>query len=237
MTKRYTYRAVLRRLQQEAQSGYVKTIEGFGIPPGNILGIKTPKLRELARSIGTDHELAIKLWNSNIYEARLLASYIAEPGKMNDKQAEKWVRETDSWAICDSLCIVFARTEGSYERAKRWTTRNEEFVKRAGFVTMACLTIHDKKAMDEDIESFFPYIISESWDERKYVKKGINWTLRQIGKRNLHLNEKAIETAHKIKNQGTGSAKWIATDALRELTSKAVIDRLHNKARNVSSDF
>ncbi len=220
------------KLHELADSDIIPSIGSFGVPTDMVLGIRSPTLRKLAKDIGRDHTLALQLWGTNIHEAKLLATYLADPNQMTLKQAELWVDDLYSWDICDSLCRVFADCPFGYQAAVRWSSSEEEFTKRAGFVTMVNLSIHDKGAPDQKIEKFFPYLISESRDERNFVRKAVNWALRQIGKRSIYLNEKAVEVAHQIKNQGTRSAKWIANDALRELTSKAVIDRLIKKPIN-----
>ncbi|XOV93262.1 MAG: DNA alkylation repair protein [Bacteroidota bacterium] len=227
---------VISKLKAIANPDYTSVVARFGIPTEQVIGIKSPEIKKISRSIGVNHSLAIKLWNTPIHEARILATLIADPTALDIQQAEQWAQVIYSWDLCDSICRVFYQMDEAYEIATRWTIKKEEFVKRAAFVTMVMLTIHAKKLPDEKIASFFPYIIKEAWDNRNFVKKSVNWALRQIGKRSLELNKQAIVVAHEIKNQGTNSAKWIANDALKELTSKAVINRLHLKAqKNVSS--
>ncbi len=222
---------VITQLKEMANPDLITGISRFGIPTENVIGIRSPDLRKLAKKLGADQELAESLWRSEIHEAKILATYLAEPKKLTVQKAEKWLGEIYSWDVCDSFCRALADTVYAYDQAKLWSSRQEEFVKRAGFVTMVNLAIHDKQAPDHKLEAFFPLMINEAWDERNFVRKSVNWALRQIGKRNLVLNGKAIEIAHQIKNQGTSSAKWIANDALRELTSMAVIGRLNKKSK------
>jgi len=199
----------------------------FGINPENTLGISIPELRSMAKEIGKDHALAQELWTSGIHEARILAAFVDDPKKVTEVQMEWWVADFDSWDVCDQVCCnLFDRTPYAYQKALEWSCREEEFVRRAGFALMAWLPVHDKKAGDEQFEIFFPAIIRESSDGRNYVKKAVNWALRNIGKRNRSLNQRAIETAEKIARIDSKTAHWIARDALKELTSPAIQGRL-----------
>ncbi len=199
----------------------------FGIEVKNAYGISIPVLRKLGKEIGTSHALALKLWESGIHEARLLASFIDDPGKVTKAQMEHWAKDFNSWDICDQCCgNLFDRTNYAYKKALQWSKRKEEFVKRAGFVLMASLAVHDKHASDNEFVKFFPYIQKESHDERNFVRKAVNWTLRQIGKRNKLLNKEAIKAAHRIALLESSTARWIAKDALRELENKKIQHRL-----------
>ena len=199
----------------------------FGINPKNIDGVSIPVLRKMAKEIGRNHLLAQRLWNSGVHEARILAGMIDFPEEVTEKQMERWVRDFDSWGVCDQVCSnLFDRSKFAHKKVLDWSKRREEFVKRAGFVLMATLAVHDKEARDKDFLKFLPIIKREARDERNFVKKAVNWALRQIGKRNLHLNQKAIKIAKEIRGIESKSAKWIASDAIRELTSEAVQKRL-----------
>ncbi len=177
----------------------------------------------MAKQIGRDHALAQQLWSSGIHEARILAGMIDEPEKLTDKQLENWVKDFDSWDVCDQVCSnLFDKTPFAHKKAVAWSKRNEEFVKRAGFVLMAALSVHDKEAKDKEFAKFFPIIKREAMDNRNFVKKAVNWALRQIGKRNINLNKEAIKTAKEIQKIDSLAAKWTAADAIRELTSKGV---------------
>ncbi len=221
---------VIDQLKQMANPDLVAGISRFGIQTENVVGIRSPELRKLAKALGVNQGLADLLWKSHIHEAKLLATYIADPRKITIEKSEDWLGDIYSWDICDSFCRTLADTDYAYTQTMVWSSRDEEFVKRGGFATMVNLAIHDKKAHDHQLEAFFPFIIREAWDERNFVRKAVNWALRQIGKRNPVLHQKAIEVAHQIKNQGTNSAKWIANGALKELTSMAVIGRLNKKS-------
>jgi 3-methyladenine DNA glycosylase AlkD len=220
-------KTVLRKLKLLGNAKDRAGMARFGIETKNAYGISVYVLRALAKEIGIDHALALQLWKSGIHEARLLASFIDDPVKVTESQMERWVNDFDSWDVCDQCCgFLFDKTKFAEAKAVEWSKREREFVKRAGFVLMAALSVHDKKATDAMFVKFFPIIQRESRDARNFVKKAVNWALRQIGKRNRILNKKAIEIGQKIGQLDSKSAKWIASDALRELTSKKVQQRL-----------
>ncbi|MCP4647467.1 MAG: DNA alkylation repair protein [bacterium] len=199
----------------------------FGINTENAYGISVYVIRKMAKELKRDHNLAAELWKTKKHEARLLACFIDEPEKVTEAQTEKWAKDFDSWDICDLCCAnLFDRTPYAYKKAAQWANRKEEFVKRAAFALIAALSVHDKNAPDSKFIKFFPLIKKHSTDERNYVKKAVNWALRQIGKRNLPLNKKAIRLAKEIKKIDSKSARWIAADALRELESPKVQQRL-----------
>lgn len=199
----------------------------FGIQSSNSFGVSVPKIRTLAREIGLDHELALRLWATGLHDARLLATMIDDPSHLTIDQMDKWVHDFDSWDIVDGSCgNLFDKTPFAVAKAREWCKREEEFVKRAGFVLMAELAVHDRQAKDKQFLDFLLLITGGASDNRNFVKKAVNWALRQIGKRNLRLNKAAVSTALKIQKMESGSAKWIASDALRELKSSQVQKRL-----------
>jgi len=216
-----TYRQIIETLGVLANPANVAGMARYGISPAGTLGVSMPLLRKMAKEIGRRHDLADELWLSAIHEARILAALIDDPGKVTDDQMERWVLDIDSWDVCDQLCSnLFSRTALAHEKAATWSGRSETFVKRAGFVLMACLAVHDKKADDALFAEYLPLIVREASDDRNFVKKAVNWALRQIGKRNPTLNDLAVETAREIRKIVTPSARWIAADALRELTDE-----------------
>ena len=218
---------IIERIKSLANPKNVEGMAWFGINPGNTYGVSIPVLRKMAREIGKDHELALELWASGIHEARLLACFIDRPDMVTEEQMESWVKDFDSWDVCDQCCSnLFDRTPVAHKKAVTWCEREEEFVRRAGFVLMACLAVHDKKAPDEAFIKFLPLMKKYAADERNFVKKAVNWALRQVGKRNLKLNEAAIKTAGEIKQIDSKSARWIASDAIRELTGEKVQRKL-----------
>ena len=221
---------VINRLKSLSDPEAVKGMARFGINPKNTYGVSIPNLRKLAKEIGRNHELAQQLWETGIHEARILASMIDNPEEVTNEQMESWVKDFDSWDVCDQCCSnLFEKTRFAYQKAIEWSSRKEEFVKRAGFVLMACLAVSDKKAADNPFVTFLSVIQREAGDNRNYVKKAVNWALRQIGKRNPTLNKKAIEAAEEIQKVDSRSSRWISSDALRELTSEAVQRRLSFK--------
>ena len=224
---------VISRLREMANPADLDGMAHFGIQTSHALGgISMPRLKSLTKEIGKDHELAVQLWASGIHEARLLACMVADPKATTGEQMEQWAVDFDSWDVCDTCCgYLFDKTPIAYSKALEWSRRDEEFVKRAGFALMAYLAVHDKKAPDETFLQFLPVIKREATDDRNFVKKAVNWALRQIGKRNMKLNLAAIETAQEIREIDPKSARWIAADALRELTGDAVQTRLNSKIK------
>jgi 3-methyladenine DNA glycosylase AlkD len=215
-----------------ADPRHLQGMARFGISTGTALGgISMPALRAMARRLGTDHDLAMELWASGIHEARLLAGMVGDPRAVTEEQMESWAADFDSWDVVDGTCgSLFDKTPFAYEKAQEWTRREAEFVKRAGFAMVAMLAVHDKGAPDEPFIAFFPPIEREAWDGRNFVKKAVNWALRQIGKRGPALNAAAIGCAVRVQAQGSSPARWIAADALRELRSDAVQARLQRSS-------
>jgi 3-methyladenine DNA glycosylase AlkD len=199
----------------------------FGIQTRRALGISIPALRAIAKREGRSHELALELWRTGIHEARILASFVDEPAVVTEAQMEAWAAEFDSWDLVDQCCAgLFAGTPFAYRKAAEWAGRDKEFVKRAGFALMAALAVHDKNAPDQRFLRFLGLIEREAGDPRNFVKKAVNWALRGIGKRNVALNEEAVKAAFRIKAQAKGSARWVASDALRELRNERVVARI-----------
>jgi 3-methyladenine DNA glycosylase AlkD len=219
--------SILRRLQSLGDPKAVEGMARFGITTRKVFGVSTPDLRKMAKEIGKNHNLAQELWSVDVLETRGLAFLIDDPSEVTEKQMEQWVREFDNWAVCDGCCAnLFDKTVFAWKKAVEWSRRKREFEKRAAFTLMAALAVHDKKAADKQFVSFLPIIKREAKDERNFVKKAVNWALRQIGKRSASLNREAIQTAKEIQRLDSKSARWIAADALRELTSAAVQRRL-----------
>ncbi len=204
----------------------------FGIISNNSLGIYHKELKMIAKEIGQDNELALQLFDSGIYEGRLLCSKMFNPKEVTEPLMEKWVKTFENWEICDSFCMgLFAKSEFALAKILEWTKRKREFEKRAGFATLAAYCMADKTSENELFEQFFPIIKREANDERLYVKKAINWSLRNIGKRNIDLKEMAIDIANEILNFESKPAKWIAKDALKELQKEGV--RMSNYPRGI----
>jgi len=221
---------IISYLRGLANPENVAGMRRYGINPHNTLGVSIPALRDVAKRTGKDHRLAQELWQSGIHEARILAAYVDDPRQITAEQMEEWAADFDSWDVCDQVCSsLFDRTPYAAQKAIEWSEREAEYVKRAGFVLMACLAVHDKKASNALFESFLPHIQRGASDERNFVKKAVNWALRQIGKRNRGLNNLAVQTAREIARLDSRAARWIAADALRELTSDKTQGRLQAK--------
>lgn len=212
-----------------ADPNQLKGMARFGIIAKQALGgISLPTLRAMAKRIGRSHELAAGLWASGIHEARILAAMVEDPSSVTEMQMEAWVVEFDSWDVVDgTVSTLFDKTPFAWSKAVQWSAREAEFVKRAGFAMMAALAVHDKNAPDQAFMGLLPIIEREAGDPRNFVRKAVNWALRQIGKRNAALNRQAIAAAERIHAAGPRPAKWVASDALRELRSEAVQRRLH----------
>jgi 3-methyladenine DNA glycosylase AlkD len=211
-------------------------MERFGIVAPKAFGVPTPVLKQFAREVKKQsadrHTLAQELWETGNYDARAVAFLIDEPKMVSKTQMDSWARDFDNWATVDgTCCYLFCRTPLGYEKAVEWSAKEPEFIKRAGFALMAYLSVHDKKADDAKFAAFLPIIEAQSNDGRNYVKKAVNWALRQIGKRNMNLNKSAIETAERIKQQESRIARWVASDALRELRSEKIIARIKKSSK------
>jgi 3-methyladenine DNA glycosylase AlkD len=228
---RWTKTAVLRELRGLADSKVRAKMAYFGVHVSNAHGISAPVLHQFAKQIGKDHRLAQQLWMTGIHEARILATLIGESEKVTAAEMDRWARDFDSWDVVDAACCyLYTHARPAWSKATAWSRRREEFVKRASFSLIAYLSYKDKAAPDARFARFLRVIEREAHDERNFVKKAVNWALRNIGKRNVRLNRKAIRAAEKIRRQGSRAARWIAADALRELKSAAVQTRLRRKA-------
>jgi 3-methyladenine DNA glycosylase AlkD len=202
----------------------------FGIKTDNALGISIDVLRDIAKDIGKDHTLALTLWDTGIHEAQMIAGMIDDPMQVTEAQLDRWVADFDSWDLCDQSCSnLFDKTPFARAKVFEWADDDREFVRRSCFVMMACLSVHDLTMTDEDFEPFFPVIKKYATDDRNFVRKAVNWALRQIGKRNLRLNERAVAVAREVQAIDSKSARWIAADALRELESDKVRQRIAAK--------
>ena len=228
-----TANEIIKKLESLENPANIAGMARFAIVTKKAFGISAPVIKNLAKEIKSQtndrHKLALELWETEIHEARAIAYLIDDPKQVTEKQMDAWVKDFDNWAICDGTCgHLFCRTEFAYKKVFEWSECEEEFIRRAGICLIAWLAVHDKKASDEKIAQFLPILESKANDERNFVKKAVNWSLRQIGKRNLNLNKLAIKTAEIIKLQDTKSARWIASDALRELQNEKILERLIN---------
>ena len=213
-----TVEEVLYAIKKASTPEGIKKKTYFGITEVGNFGLTAPQIKAIARDIGKDHSLALELWETSVHEARHIAVLIADKKMVTEKLMNKWVKDFNSWDIVDDCCgKLFCKTPFAYEKAVEWSSRKNEFEKRAGFALMATLAVHDKNAKDIEFEKFFPFLFRESHDERNFVRKAINWAIRQIGKRNQRLCKKAIKLSEDLLKKEDKSSRWIASDALREL--------------------
>ena len=208
----------------------------YGIVARHAFGVPVGTLQSLKRRLGRDHALATALWDSGWYEARLLAALIGDPQKVTRRQMNAWAASFENWADCDTVCFhLWDRTPFAWEKALQWAGSPREFVKRGAFALMACLALHDKTAPDKRFLPFLPLIEKGARDERNFVKKGVNWALRGIGRRNRALNAAALKVAKRLAASEEASCRWVGKDALRELASPKMRSRLAQRAQRSSA--
>ena len=218
---------ILKKLRDKAKPANVEGMAKFGIVAEKRMGVSVPDMRKIAKETGKNHNLALELWKTGIPEARIVAALVGDPEKLTEKQMEDWVKDINSWDVCDQVCMnLFEKTPLVWKKIIDWSEREEEFVKRTAFALIACLAWHDKETEDEKFIGLLPVIKREATDERNFVKKAVNWALRNIGKRNTNLNRIAIKTAREIQLIDSKAARWVASGAIRELESEAVQRRL-----------
>jgi 3-methyladenine DNA glycosylase AlkD len=221
---------VMQELQSKASATNVEGMARFAIVGDQRKGVSVPDMRKIARSIGKNHQLALDLWETGVPEGMIVAGMIADPDQLTEEEMENWVVDINSWDICDQVCMnLFEKSPLAEKKIFEWSGREGEFVKRTSYALIACLAWHDKEAEDEQFINYFPLISKGAADERNFVKKAVNWALRNIGKRNQNLNRAAIELARQIHEIDSRSARWIASNALRELESEKVQLRLKKK--------
>lgn len=222
-----TLEEIVAELKAKAKPENLAGMQRFGITVSNRLGLSVPDMRRLAKQTGKDHRLALELWKTGIAEARIVAAMVDEPSKLTASQMEDWVKDFDSWDVCDQVCMnLFDKSPLAWQKVFDWAEREEEFIKRTAFSLIACLAVHDKKSADERFIEFLPVIVRGATDERNFVKKAVNWALRQVGKKNAGLNAAALETAREAQKLNSKAARWIAADAIRELESEPVKRKL-----------
>jgi 3-methyladenine DNA glycosylase AlkD len=218
----------LAALKHKSSKSTLAGMTRFGIPSDNALGVTVADIRTLAKQLGRNHGLALALWKTGVYEARMLTAFVADPARVTPSQMERWCRDFDNWAICDTLCFhLFDRTPHAFAKVREWSDRRAEFEKRAAFALLASLAGHDKRSGDEPFVAALPLIERAAPDERNFVKKGVSWALRRIGGRSRALNVAATELAERLIISPDGAARWIGRDSLREITSSKVLDRLN----------
>ncbi len=216
-----------------------KTLDGmtrYGLPNDNALGVSVADIHKIARTVGRNHELAQALWDTKIYEARLLAAFVGEPDKVTSVQMDRWCRDFDNWGVVDTVCFkLWDQVPFAWKKVDAWVKKRDEFQKRAGFVLLACLCSHDKKAANEQFIRCLPMIEEASTDERNFVKKGVSWALRVIGRRNQELNKAATELAQRLAKSTDPTARWLGKEALREF-ARPVVKRALKKMNGKRSE-
>lgn len=228
-----TVRHVVVELRRHGSARNVAGMRRFGIQGGTMYGVSVVNIRAIGKSLPRDHELALKLWKTGVHEARILASIVDEPERVTRVQMDRWARDFDSWDVCDQVCMnLFDKTPYAFAKALAWSRRKEKFVKRAGFALMAALAVHAKQAPDAAFIPFLRAVEREATDGRTYVRKAANWALRQIGKRNMSLNRRAVAIAKRLKDSADLSSHWVGADAYRELTSASVQKRVHARVHS-----
>jgi 3-methyladenine DNA glycosylase AlkD len=217
-------------LRARASEKYRQGLTRFAIPNENAIGVAMGDLKAIAKKLGQSHELAAALWKAGWYEARMLACFVEDPAAVTSEQMDRWCRDFDNWAICDTACFaLFDRTESRWSKIKPWAKSKDEFVKRAAFAMMACLTVHDKAADDAKFIDCLPLIEKASTDDRNFVKKAVNWALRSIGKRSPALHSMALDLSLKLGESDNPAARWIGKDGARELKGASVARRMAKK--------
>lgn len=221
---------ILDKLKSMGRPDQLEGMSRYGMSTNNRLGVSIPILRKMAKEIGKNHDLALKLWESGIQEARILASMVDEPEKVTNVQMEKWVADFNSWDVCDQVCMnLFEKVSSVRKKIEAWSKREEEFVKRSAYTLIACFVWHNKSLSDDEILQFVPVIKRGANDDRNYVKKAVSWALRHVGKRNRYLNKNAIQAAESLSELDCRSARWIMSDVLRELKSEKIQQRLNQE--------
>lgn len=218
---------VLSKLDSQARPDRVQGMARYGMAAERRLGVSVPDMRRIAKEAGKDHDLALRLWETGIPEARIVASMVDRPEDLTEQQMDEWVAGFNSWDVCDQVCMnLFEKSPLAWKKIVEWSEREEEYVKRAAYALIACLAWYDKEARDEKFIGLFPVIKRGATDKRNYVRKAVSWALRNIGKRNRSLNGAALEVAEEIGRMDSRAARWIASDVRKELSSEAVQKRL-----------
>lgn len=219
--------AVIASLKRLASKKYRDGMARYAIPADKAFGVPVGDMQKLAKKLGRNHELAAALWETGWYEARMLACFLDEPQRVTPAQMDRWCRDFDSWAICDTACFhLFDRTPHAFRKVATWAGRKDEFVKRAAFALLACLALHDKETEDEPFARCLPLVEQAAGDARNFVKKGVSWALRGIGRRSGALHSISVALAQRLAASPQASARWVGKDVLRELTNPKVIRRL-----------
>ena len=219
---------ILRWLERRGTKRNRDGMARYGIVADKVFGVSMATMQPYAKKLGRNHELALALWDTGWLEARMLAAFVDEPERVTASQMDRWARDFDNWAVCDTLCFkLFDRTPHAWKKVEHWSGRRDEFVKRAAFALLASVALHDRKAPDEPFTRSFRIIERESTDSRNFVKKGVSWALRSIGHRNAALNAEATRVAKRLAESADATARWIGKDALKDITRPSILKRVN----------
>jgi len=222
--------AAIAKLKRLATKRTLEGMARFAIPSDNALGVAVGDIRKVAKSVGRSHDLAAALWETGCYEARLLSAFVDEPERVTPAQMDRWCRDFDSWAVCDTVCFhLFDRSPHAWKKVTAWANRKGEFQKRASFALLACLALHDRKTDEEPFAESLELIEAAASDERNFVKKGVNWALRAVGRRSLPLNSLAVALGRRLAESKNATERWVGKDALRELVRPDVQKKLRSR--------
>ena len=232
MTEQQRVAEVIAWLHQQASKQVRDGMARFAIPSEQALGVSVGALRAYAKQLGCDQPLAEALWQNGIYEARMLATMVADAKQVTPKLMEAWCRDFDSWALCDTACFsLFDRTPHAFAKIKAWSKRQGEFQKRAAFALLACVAQHDKKLGDEPFLECLPLVEVAASDDRNFVKKGVSWALRGVGERSAGLHQAAMQIAQRLAASAGAAPRWVGKDGARQLQKPAVLARLQRRAK------
>ncbi len=220
-------RSVLEALQRLSTRKDRDNLARFGITASNAVGVSMANIQKVAKRLGKNHELAGALWSTGVYEARMLACFVEEPERVTSAQMDRWRSGFDNWGICDTACFVlFDRTPHAWKKVDQWARLSDEFGKRAAFALLACLAGHDKTSGDGEFARRLALVEKGAEDERNFVKKGVSWALRMLGRRSVELNAAAVAVARRLAESESAAARWVGRGAVKELTSAAVVKKL-----------
>jgi len=223
---------VITRLKKLSSKSTREGMSRYGLPSDNAFGVPVGKMQQLAKQVGRNHELAEALWATGFYEARMVAAFVDEPSRVTPAQMDRWCRDFDNWGIVDTVCFkLFDQTPYAWKKVVQWSKRRDEFQRRAAFALLACLGVHDKTASNEQFLHCLPLIEEAATDERNFVKKGVSWALRVIGRRNVELNEACVVLAKQLASSTDATSRWLGKEALREFARPAVVRQLQKRGK------
>jgi 3-methyladenine DNA glycosylase AlkD len=226
---------VLAWLRKRSSARNREGMARYGLYSKNTLGVSVANIRVLAKRLGRNHELALALWDTGVYEARMLTTFVDEPSHVTPAQMDRWCRDFDSWGICDGLCFhLFDKTPHAWKKIAKWSNARAEFVKRASFALLASVALHDKTASDKSFLDSLSLIERAAIDDRNFVKKAVSWALRGIGKRSPALHAASVKLASRLALSPHPAARWTGKDALRDLATPATRRRLERQSRTTS---